>query len=225
MTFVVDPYWRSASQDESMQDEHRFIWLAMLEMVDTQLSGRKVLDAGCNRGGFLRLLVDRAGIGSGFGYDPAPAAIEDARRLAGSLPLTFETAATVPEDWRGFDAAFSHEVLYLLHDLTSHAAALFDCLVPGGAYFCTMGVHADSRLMAAWHANNAATLDLPDLYRLQEVADLFKNAGFEAAVGHLPLRFVPVHAHRGDTQFDTRLTTLLDYYHRDKVMFRFTKPA
>ena len=84
-----------------------------------------MLDAGCNRGGFLRLLVDESGIADGCGYDPASGAIDDARRLAGQRPLTFETAVTVPGGWAEFDAAFSHEVLYLLHDLASHATATF----------------------------------------------------------------------------------------------------
>ena len=55
-------YWRSAADDEAMQDEHGFIWDAMLDTIDVDLGGRRVLDAGCNRGGFLRLLADARGI-------------------------------------------------------------------------------------------------------------------------------------------------------------------
>jgi SAM-dependent methyltransferase len=206
-----------------MQDEHAFIWLAMLEMVDVPLAGRKVLDVGCNRGGFLRLLIDHADIGSGFGYDPATGAIEDALRLGGTRNLTFEVAQTVPGHWSDFDAAFSHEVLYLLHNLRSHAAALFAALAPGGSYFATIGVHADSPLMVAWHGEKRTELDLPGPYGLDEVADIFGEAGFDVAVGRLPMRFVPVHAHRDDSRTDTSLSSWLDYYYRDKVMFRFTK--
>jgi len=207
-----------------MQDEHGFIWLAMLEMVDVDLLGSKVLDAGCNRGGFLRLLVDRVRIGQGFGYDPAEGAIDDARCLTEGRGLSFEVAATVPEGWSDFDAAFSHEVLYLLKDLSSHATAVFASLVPGGSYFATMGVHADSPLMTAWHAENATVLDLPGLYRLEDVAGVFEEAGFEVAVGRLPIRFVPMDAHRSDRRPDARVGSWLDYYSRDKVMFRFTRP-
>src|SRR5262249_2867564 len=89
---VQSDYWRGAAHDEAMQDEHAFIWRAMLETMDINLAGARVLDAGCNRGGFLRLLVDDAGISAGFGYDPASGAIGDARRLAGDRPLTFEAA-------------------------------------------------------------------------------------------------------------------------------------
>src|SRR5450755_4684556 len=108
-------YWRSAAEDEAMQDEHAFVWKAMLDTIDTDWAGMRVLDAGCNRGGFLRLLCDECGISEGRGYDPAAAAIDDARRLAGHRPLSFEVADTVPAGWRSFDGAFSHEVVYLLH--------------------------------------------------------------------------------------------------------------
>src|SRR5438093_12920615 len=114
MRAVEATYWRSAADDEAMQDEHGFIWRAMLETIDVELTGRRVLDAGCNRGGFLRLLADQHGIAEGFGYDPAASAIEDALKLAGSRPLVFEEASSVPDGWSGLDVAFSHEVLYLL---------------------------------------------------------------------------------------------------------------
>jgi len=66
-------YWLGAVEDEAMQDEHELIWRAMLETIDVELGGRRVLGAGCNRGGFLRLLADRCGIAEGFGYGPAGA--------------------------------------------------------------------------------------------------------------------------------------------------------
>jgi SAM-dependent methyltransferase len=146
---VGEPYWRGAGEDEAMQEEHGFLWRALLDTVDIDLAGRRVLDAGCNRGGFLRLLVDESSIAEGYGYDPASGAIDDARRLAGERPLTFETYVTVPTGWAEFDAAFSHEVLYLLQDLPCHAAAMFAALQPGAPYFSVMGVHAGSRLMSA----------------------------------------------------------------------------
>src|SRR5579862_1666423 len=141
------PYWRSAAEDEAMQEEHVFVWNAMVDTIDVDLDGRRVLDAGCNRGGFLRLLYDRCAIAEGCGYDPAPGAIEDARRLIAERPLRFEVADRVPPGWRDFDAAFSHEVLYLLHDLSAHAAAIYAALAPAASYYAVMGVHDGSPLM------------------------------------------------------------------------------
>ena len=101
----------------------------------------------------------------------------DARRLINGRPLVFETADTVPEGWSDFDVAFSHEVLYLLKDVTAHTASLFDAMRPGGAYFAVMGVHEGSSMMTAWHAENAVGLGLPRLYGLDEIAGAFEGAG------------------------------------------------
>jgi SAM-dependent methyltransferase len=159
-------YWRSAAEDGAMQDAHGFVWKAMLDTIDADLAGKRVLDAGCNRGGFLCLLCDEYGIAEGRGYDPASAAIDDARRLAGRRPLRFEVADTVPAGWRSFDVAFSHEVLYVMHDLSAHAEAVFDALAPGSSYYAVIGVHAASPLMADWHRAHSDELQLPKLYTI-----------------------------------------------------------
>lgn len=208
-----------------MQDEHGFIWRAMLETVDVDLAGTRVLDIGCNRGGFLRMLADQAGISEGFGYDPAHTAVEDARRLAGDRPLTFEAASDVPQGWANFDAAFSHEVLYLIRNMEEHAAAVFAALNPGAPYFAVMGMHSGSALMRAWHDENAAELDLPPMYDLDGVSSTFDRTGFDISVARLKLGFVPVTAHRAGHSHREDLLDWLDYYHRDKVLFRFARPA
>ncbi len=218
-------YWRGAAEDEAMQDEHGFIWKAMLETIGMDLAGKRVLDAGCNRGGFLRLLVDTACIAEGHGYDPASDAIADARRLAGDRPLTFEVAETVPDGWGEFDVAFSHEVLYVLKDLVVHAAGLFAALKPSASYFAVMGVHEESSMMSAWHAESAVELDLPPLYTLDEVADVFEGAGFSVSVANLKVGFVPVSAHRHGHDHRADLLAWLDYYTREKVLLRFTRPS
>jgi len=208
-----------------MQDEHGFIWQAMLDTIDIDLTGARVLDAGCNRGGFLRMLVDRAGIAEGFGYDPAQTAVEDARRLTGARPLNFEAASSIPKGWNGFDTAFSHEVLYLIRDMHEHAATVFQALKPGAPYYAVMGMHAGSALMRAWHDENSSALDLPPMYDLDAVASTFEGAGFDVSVARLRLRFVPVSAHRGGHEHKKDLLQWLDYYHQEKVLFRFARPA
>ncbi len=216
-------YWQDAAADEAMQDEHGFIWRAMLETIDIDLAGKRVLDAGCNRGGFLRLLADRSAIAEGLGYDPAAGAVEDARRLAGPRPLRFEAADTVPAGWNGFAVAFSHEVLYLLDDLPAHAAAIFRALAPGGVYFAVMGMHAASPLMAEWHRANADELQVPELYDLDEVVAVFTAAGFDAAAARLAIGFVPTAGHGHHER--GRLLDWLDYYSDQKLLLRFSRPA
>ena len=216
-------YWRDEAADEAMQDEHAFVWNAMLETIDVDPAGKRVLDAGCNQGGFLRLLARRYAITEGFGYDPASGAIEDARRLSGDLPFRFEVASTVPPGWGGFDIAFSHEVLYLLHDLATHAESIFNAMTPGGVYFAVMGVHAASPMMTQWHADNIEELNLPQLYDIDDVVAVFEGAGFDAAVARLGIRFVPAagqgHHGRG------RMVDWLDYYCNHKLLLRFSRPG
>ncbi|MGI8756634.1 MAG: class I SAM-dependent methyltransferase [Acidimicrobiales bacterium] len=216
-------YWRGKFADEAMQDEHAFVWRAMIETIDIDLAGSRILDAGCNRGGFLRLLADRCGIADGFGYDPAVGAIEDARQLARQRPVQFEATDTVPAGWRDFDAAFSHEVLYLLHDLPAHARAMFGALVPGGVYYAVMGVHAASPLMAEWHRANVEELRLPELYDIDEVVAVFEAAGFHAAAARLAISFVPTAGHGHHDR--GRLLDWLDYYCDQKLLLRFSRPA
>jgi SAM-dependent methyltransferase len=218
---MATTYWRGAAEDEAMQDEHGFIWRAMLDTIDVDLAGKRVLDAGCNRGGFLRLLADRCGIAEGFGYDPASGAIEDARSLVGQRPLCFEAADTVPSGWVGLDVAFSHEVLYLLHDLPAHARAVFDALAPGGVYYAVMGVHTWSPLMVEWHAANATELGLPLLYDPDDVVAVFRDAGFDASAARLAIRFVPTSGHGHHDRHP--LLDWLDYYSDQKLLLRFSR--
>jgi SAM-dependent methyltransferase len=215
-------YWQDAAADEAMQEEHGFVWRAMLDTIDVDLAGKRVLDAGCNRGGFLRLLADRCAIAEGYGYDPASGAIEDARRLARGRRLEFETADTVPDGWDGFDVAFSHEVLYLLHDLSAHARAIFAALAPGGSYYAVIGVHSGSPLMVKWHRENVEPLNLPALNDIEDVIALFEASGFEAAAARLRVGFVPAVGHHGHDR--GRLLDWLDYYYDQKLLLRFRRP-
>jgi SAM-dependent methyltransferase len=215
-------YWRSAAEDAVMQDEHDFIWRAMLRTIDVGVGGQRVLDAGCNRGGFLRLLADEHGIAEGCGYDPAAAAIDDARRLAGDRPLRFESSTSVPDAWNDFDVAFSHEVLYLLPDLDTHARAIHRALCPGGVYFAAMGVHTGSPMMVEWHASAREELQLPPLYDVDDVISTFRRAGFDASVARLAIRFVPCGSdgHHGEG----RAFDWLTYYSDHKLLLRFARP-
>jgi hypothetical protein len=87
-----------------------------------------------------------------------------------------------------------------------------------------MGVHEESPMMA-WHAESAAELDLPRLYKLDDVAGIFEHAGFSVSVANLKLGFVPVSAHRHGHDHRSDLLAWLDYYTREKVLLRFTRAS
>ena len=79
-------------------------------------------------------------------------------------------------------------------------------------------------MMSAWHGSVASDLALPRLYDLDEVVEAFDGAGFEVSVARLEVGFVPVSARRGGHEHRRGLMDWLDYYVRDKVLFRFTRP-
>lgn len=225
-------YWRGAVEDNAMQDAHGFVWKAMLDTIDADLTGKRVLDAGCNQGGFLCLLSDECEIAEGRGYDPASGAIDDARRLAGRRPLHFEVADSVPPGWGNFDVAFSHEVLYLIHDLSAHANAILEALAPGGSYYAVMGVHAESPLMADWHRAHVEELQLPKLYSIDEVAGVFGAAGFEVAGARLKIGFVPASGHTSADRAGSspvasapELLRWIEYYNDHKLLMRCKRPS
>jgi SAM-dependent methyltransferase len=200
-----------------MQEGHGFAWKALLDTIDVDVRDTKVLDVGCNRGGFLRLLCDEYSIREGFGYDPAPAAVADARALSDGRPLSFAVGAAVPAAWRGFDVAFSHEVLYLVRDLSQHAAMMYDALEPGASYFAVTGVHDESPRMVDWHASTAEELDLPPLRPIDDIVDTFVAGGFQAAAARLRMGFVPAAGHTPG------LVQWLDYYYEHKLLLRLTR--
>ena len=191
-------YWRGVQEDATMQDEHRFIWDAMLRTIDVDLSGLKVLDVGCNRGGFLRLLTDTCGIAQGWGYDRASGAVADATSLRGDRPLTYAVAHSVPEGWTDFDVAFSHEVLYLIDDLEAHADSVFDALLPGGVYFAVEGVHTASPMAAAWHAESAEALQAPAAPRRGRCGGNVRRSGLRGVGRPLAARVRPSHRAYGE---------------------------
>ncbi len=42
-------YWQSADEDAAVQQEHEFIWRAILDTIDLELPGRRVLGIGRDR--------------------------------------------------------------------------------------------------------------------------------------------------------------------------------
>ncbi|MEX0632263.1 hypothetical protein M8494_10275 [Serratia ureilytica] len=67
-----------------MADGHAPIWRHLIGLVpENELSGVKVLDFGCNQGGFLRLLYQLRPFQQGLGVDIARRSVDEANRLKG----------------------------------------------------------------------------------------------------------------------------------------------
>ena len=204
---------------------HAPIWRRMIHVsVPHDLSQSTMLDYGCNQGGFLRLLYDRHPFKSAVGIDIARESVARAELLKGQRPIEYRVADSAASLGRTFDYAFSHEVIYLLPDLASHARDVKAALRVGGAYVAAMGCHTDSGVWPSWRKLIAEHSSIP-LYdhSLEDVSGAFAEAGFTVAVRPLALdAFMPVTI--GSAYFP-KITDQLRYYNTDKVLFRFVRQS
>ena len=143
MTVTTYTTWHTDPQREAaMAGSHAPYWRHFIEAIpERDFSTKRVLDFGCNRGGFLRLLYALRPFRSGVGIDIASESISAAKAAAeaGDAPLHFE-ATTDLSPWAGaFDVAFSYEVIYLLPELKRHAEQLHSVLRKGGVYYAVTG--------------------------------------------------------------------------------------
>lgn len=206
-----------------MYDDHYPLWVALIEkMVERDLTGKTVLDFGCNQGGFLRILSGRRPFHYGIGVDVATEAIQIAEANKGNLPIHYEAVSSIGHLEERIDIAFSHEVLYLLPDLAAHAREMYAALKPGGVYYAVLGCHTDNPLWTKWELliRQASTIP-PQSYSLDDIAWAFLSNGFAAGVQkYMVDTFMSVQSHDG---FFPRVKDMLDYYWDYKVLFRFVK--
>jgi len=218
-----DTWHTDPARDPAMEESHRPLWRHFIDIVpETDLSTRDVLDFGCNRGGFLRLLHAHKPFRRGLGVDIAQASLAQARELAGVAPLSFEDAGRLPE-WPGrFDLAFSYEMIYLLPDLAAHAALMQAALRPGGVYYAVTGCHTANPLWPRWREVIGQTSNAPVQDRSPEdYAKGFAEAGFEVSFRRFGYDgFVPV---KDGARYYHNLQEMLDYPARDKLLFRLVR--
>ncbi len=212
-----------AAREAAMEEGHRPLWRHFIETVpETDLSTRQVLDFGCNRGGFLRLLYALKPFKHAVGVDIASDSIAAARGLVGLAPIEYEVATDLAA-WPGrFDLAFSYEVIYLLPDIAAHAAGMHAALRNGGVYYAVTGCHTDSPLWPKWRRVIGESTNAPVQDRSpDEYADAFQAAGFDVSVRRFGYSgFVPVSA---DRRYYDKLIEAVDYAADHKLLFRLSK--
>lgn len=148
---MIATWNRNPADEEAMGAAHAPIWRRMINVsVPHDLHDSTVLDYGCNQGGFLRMLYDRHPYKSAVGIDIARESVARADLLKGHRPVEYKVADSASSLGRTFDYAFSHEVIYLLNDLSAHARDMKTALRPGGTYVAAMGCHTDSAVWPRW---------------------------------------------------------------------------
>ncbi len=217
--------WHSdPGKDIAMQAGHEPYWRHFIAAIrETDLATSSVLDFGCNRGGFLRLLHALRPFCDAVGVDIAADSVAAARALAPGLPIDYRVATDLFAWPQRFDLAFSYEVIYLLPDIAEHARQIHAALRPGGVYYATTGCHTHCPLWPAWRELIATTTNAPVQDRApDDYAAAFAAAGFAVSACAFGMTgYLPVSA---DSRYFPRLADALDYANRHKLIFRCAKP-
>ncbi len=147
---MISTWTTSAADGQAMEDGHGPLWARLIELVaEPGLEGLRVLDYGCNQGGFLRMLHARKGFREALGCDIAAESVAVAEARKGNLPVWYVAGGDLAGLDGRFDVTFSHEVVYLLPDIDAHARAVHAALAPGGVYYAVTGCHTGNPRRAA----------------------------------------------------------------------------
>lgn len=220
---TIPTWYRDPRAEEAMADGHAPIWRHLIGLVpENELSGVKVLDFGCNQGGFLRLLYQLRPFQQGLGVDIARRSVDEANRLKGHLPVVYQTDTRLNGWDDHFDIAFSHEVIYLIDDIAQHAADILRVLKPGGVYYAVTGCHTGNPLWPQWRERVVAeTHTVVQDRSLADYARIFSAAGFQVSARRLGFSgFVPYEP----DGWMPDIAAAIDYYWHTKTVFRLVKP-
>lgn len=216
--------WDSTEGEMGMEAGHEPSWQAFIDhMQEDSLKGLSVLDYGCNRGGFLRLLHQKKPYASALGVDIAADSLADAESRKGGIPASFALTKELRGKRGAFDIAFSHEVVYLLPDLKDHAREMHEVLKPGGVYYIAIGEYAENPLWERWKKVVSGFSPVaPQTYSLQDIAKAFQDQGFEVSVRRLVCDgFLPYDA--SDGKYLHNPMELIDFMTRYMMLFRMKK--
>ncbi|MBY3089639.1 class I SAM-dependent methyltransferase [Rhizobium laguerreae] len=216
-TWYIDP-----DAEDRMADGHAPIWRHLTDLiVERDLTDKSVLDFGCNQGGLLRHLYAMRPFRKALGIDIAETSIAKAETLKGNLPIQHQVGGQL-EGWaEEFDLAISHEVIYLVPDIDSHAADIWRALKPGGVYYAVTGCHTDNPRWPKWRelvANRTNTV-VQDR-SITDYGRAFEKAAFDVSARKLEYDgFIPFVADGWTPDFADALT----YYTQTKTVFRLVK--
>lgn len=222
---LIDEWWLEPGEgDASMEAEHDEIWKDILDNVfDIDLSGKKVLDFGCNRGGFLKMLHDRFGLEKGVGVDLAQTSINVANSRIKSEPLKYIATTDLSVLNDTFDVVTSTAVIYLIQDIQNHAKQVFNILNEGGIYYVTHPdyTHSKGGSVLTREINKFAAVPCAT-NTLDDIANAFENAGFKVGVKRLkPCGYI---AHSKNSTWYESIYDRIQHEYAERYALRLVKP-
>ncbi|MEM6891884.1 MAG: class I SAM-dependent methyltransferase [Pseudomonadota bacterium] len=223
MSELIDTWTTDPSEEDSMTDDHAWIWREMIKSIpEGDISSARVLDFGCNQGGFLRMLYDTRPFASGIGVDLARDRVALANAAKGDRPLSYIATDKLADAGDAFDLAFSHEVIYLMDDLENHARQIAAALNAGGHYDAVTCCHADNPLWQSWRPRIAEFSQIPvPNHSVSDIASAFRTAGFEVSISRfMAASFIPTEP---PTTYFPKDIDRLETYSQWKLCFRCRK--
>ena len=223
MSLAIKTWANTNAEENAMNDDHLDLWLRMIRMCrEKDLSSKKVLDFGCNQGGFLKTLYKKNPFEKAIGVDIAESSIEAATLNLEGEPIDYVHTAFLKNYEDYFDIAYSHEVLYLLPNLNEHAQQIKSCLKDDGVYYAVIGCHIDNPLWPQWHKIISDYSNVPvQNYSLDDYAQAFFKEG--VSVSALPFSMDDFIELKPRNEYFPTVMDSLDYYTRHKIFFRFQK--
>lgn len=181
MEKTYDNWWlEGLNGDQDMEDSHQEGWRNVINIIDKgDILNKRILDFGCNQGGFLRALYDSVPYKNACGNDLAKKAIEVAKERVGNYPIHYFCTSDVSSLERKFDTVTSTSVLYLIADLASHFKAISDVLDDEGVYYISFADQSKnpSRKFMEEKINKYGATKSQN-HTLSEVVDYLVQQGF-----------------------------------------------
>ena len=218
--------WDRLIEKEDERDVSLSVWRAMIEQISKDdISSAKILDFGCDRGGFLRMLYDAKPFKKAVGVECATDKAAVANQLRGKRPIYYGHDDELSAHKSSFDYAFSHGSVHLLPELDAHARDVYDALKPGGVYYLATGDYAENPLWPRWYNVVYEESSLPPQnYSLNDIVKSFDKAGFAVAVNRLNCHGFFSYQAGGDRYFKNPLE-LVRYMTEYMMVFRLERPA
>lgn len=220
---TIQTWSKVPESEDSMTEDHAPFWRCVISNIEeNNFTFKNVLDFGCNQGGFLRMLYTFMPFHFGMGVDIAEERIEQAKANSSNLPILFGTPDLLKTKYAFFDLAFSHEVLYLIDDLDSHARQISASLKQGCPYYAAIGCHTDNPQWEQWAEIISSYSNIPvQNYSLDDYADAFHRNGFHVSAKKFNTPgFIKLG--RNSACFP-KVKDSLDYHSDHKILFCFRK--
>ncbi len=214
-------WFAGVEDDETMQHDNLPLFLVIIDrMLEKDLTGKTVMDFGCNQGLFLRILYQIREFEKGYGIDIIPESIDIANSRITNQPIDYMVTDDLLQFENKIDIVFSHEVIYSLPDLKKHADSMKGILKNNGVYYAVIGKHTDNPLWKRWKKQfKESSADTIMDYSLDYIYDTFEKSGFDCYAQKFMLNdFMKIKKKK--YYFET-VKEGLDYYWDYKVLFRF----